>query len=301
MEGISGKRSLIVAGIPAFNEEKTIGRVVILTQKHVDRTVVCDDGSTDMTATIAERLGAEVISHETNLGKGGALRSIFENARKKNADILLTLDGDGQHNPEEIPRLIAPIQKGEADVVIGSRFLKDADAVPGYRRVGNKILNAMTASGVSDTQSGFRAYNSRAVNSITPAEMGMGVDSEILMEASKMGLRIVEVPVSVRYGHGKTSKTNPLTHTLDVASAVVKIASIRKPLQVFGLSGIILVVLGLYFLVHTIQVYMTYRTLDIITITDGAIAFSLAMAGLLTLFTGVILFTITSVVRKTED
>ncbi len=114
---------LIVVGIPAFNEEKTIARVVLGAQKYSHIVVVCDDGSQDLTAEIAERLGAVVVCHEKNLGYGAALQSLFKRARELNADVLVTLDSDGQHDPEQIPRLVKPIEEGVAEVVLGSRFM----------------------------------------------------------------------------------------------------------------------------------------------------------------------------------
>ena len=291
---------LVVAGIPAYNEERTIAKVVVVSLRQVDKVVVCNDGSTDMTGIIASKLGAEVISHERNLGKGEALRSLFKAARSIGADVLVTLDGDGQHNPEEIPRLVDAIRSGAADVVVGSRFLGPRTAVPRYREVGNKFLNALISDGVGDTQSGFRAYGKAVIESIVPAEMGMGVDSEILMEASQRGFKIAEVPVSVVYGGGKTSKHNPLYHTLDVVFSILKLTSIRHPLMFYGGAGFALVLVGLYFLIRTILLYFSSRALDFLTVTVGFVSFAFVLIGLLTFFTGVILFTITTVIRKVE-
>ena len=126
---------LIVAGIPAYNEEKTIAKVILLTKKFVNKVIIVDDGSNDMTKEIAEALDAEVLVHKENLGYGASLRSIFHKAREIDADILVTLDADGQHDPRMIPRIIKPILNGEADIVIGSRFLGDTD-MPKYRKFG---------------------------------------------------------------------------------------------------------------------------------------------------------------------
>ena len=113
---------LVVVGIPAYNEEKTIARVVLEAQKYADVVVVCDDGSADLTKQIAERLGADVVRHEQNSGYGAAIQTLFKRAKELRADVLVTLDGDGQHDPEEIPQLITPILTGNAEVVLGSRF-----------------------------------------------------------------------------------------------------------------------------------------------------------------------------------
>lgn len=111
---LNGIGSLVVVGIPAYNEEKTIAQVVIGAQKHSHIVIVCDDGSSDLTAEIAERLGAVVIRHEKNRGYGGALQSIFKRAKELKADILVTIDSDGQHDPCEIPKIINPIELGAA-------------------------------------------------------------------------------------------------------------------------------------------------------------------------------------------
>ena len=116
----------MVVGIPAFNEEKTIARVVLEARKYADIVVVCDDGSSDLTGEIAENLGAVVIHHEHNCGYGAAMQSLFKKARELKADVLVTLDSDGQHNPAEIPRLVKPIEDGDAEVVLGSRFVDKA-------------------------------------------------------------------------------------------------------------------------------------------------------------------------------
>lgn len=289
----------VVACIPAFNEELAIAKVVIGTQQFVDEVFVCDDGSTDMTATIAGRLGARVIKHERNMGKGEALRSLFLAARQANADVMVSIDGDGQHYASEIPRLVGPILEGSADVVVGSRFL-GTDTVPAYRRAGNKVLNVLTANQITDTQSGFRAYSANAIGRILPAEMGMGVDSEILMEALGMGLKVVEVPVSVSYREGKTSTHNPLYHTLDVVFSVVKLTSIRHPLIFYGIPGLVLVSAGVYFALRTLQLFQEQSTITNLTLSYGIIAGGLVLLGLLALFTGLILFSLVTVVRKKD-
>ena len=224
-----------IACIPAFNEERTIGKVIIRAQRYVDEVLVCDDGSGDMTADIAERLGAKVIRHKQNMGKGEAFRSLFSACRDMGADVMITIDGDDQHDPVDIPKLIDPLAKGYADIVIGARFHDSNKGIPSYRRAGNRLLNAVTIDGVSDTQSGFRAYNKKAIKALRPSESGMGVDSEILMDASRQGLTIMEVPITVMYGIGKTSTHNPVYHTVDVFTSAIKLTSIRHPMTFYGI------------------------------------------------------------------
>ena len=168
------RKPFIVALIPAYNEESSIAGVVLRAQRQVDKVIVCDDGSRDLTGEIAERLGAEVIRHEKNLGKGVALRDLLRRAREFNPDIVVVLDADGQHDPEEIPRLVEPLKKGMADMVIGSRYVGGAVLeAPLYRRIGLKIINFLNRrlikSTIKDTQSGFRAFTVKALEALEEA------------------------------------------------------------------------------------------------------------------------------------
>lgn len=289
-----------VACIPAFNEEKTIGKVVVLAQKYVDQVLVCDDGSEDMTGDIAEKLGAKLIRHPRNMGKGEAFRSLFSAVRDMGADFMVTLDGDDQHEPTEIPQLIEPLSAGEADIVIGARFHGEND-IPAHRMVGNKLLNAVTIAGVSDTQSGFRAYNKKAIQSLRPTESGMGVDSEILMDASRQGLRIMEVPITVRYGIGKTSTHHPVYHTLDVLTSAIKLTSIRHPMTFYGIPGVVIALFGFYFVAHAYVLFQSTHLLSNLVLIYALMGFSIGIFGLFTFFTGIILFTLSTILRKGTD
>ena len=194
---------LVVVGIPAFNEEKTIARVILGAQKHSHIVVVCDDGSADLTAEIAEHLGAVVVRHEKNLGYGAALQSLLKSAKQLNADVFVTLDSDGQHDPSEIPQLIKPIEDKLAQVVLGSRFIEKTGTanMPTYRRMGVKVItklsNGTSKDGVSDSQSGFRAYSKMAVEKLDGiSENGMAASIELLRAVHKNGLKVCEVPIS---------------------------------------------------------------------------------------------------------
>jgi len=137
MESQRDKRPFIIVAIPAYNEEETIAKEVLKAKKYADKIIVCDDGSADSTAEIAKSLGVDVIRHKRNLGYGAAIQSLFERAKRLDFDVLITLDGDGQHNPDDIPKVIKPIIDDEADIVIGSRFVGDSlFAMPWYRRIG---------------------------------------------------------------------------------------------------------------------------------------------------------------------
>jgi len=289
----------IIAAIPAYNEERTIARVVIETQRYVDKVIVCDDGSTDLTGEIAKRLGAEVIRHEKNIGYGGALSSLFKRAREINPDAMIVLDADLQHDPNDIPNLVSYILNGEADIVIGSRFLEKEATVPKYRKVGIKIITTLTKSSsykeISDAQSGFRAYNRKAIHSIMPTEQGMGASTEILLKAKERGLKVIEVPVKINYNVEKPSTQNPIYHGLDVILSTVKHMSIRRPLLFYGVPGIISMLISLFFWVWILQTFAATRQV----ITNVALmAVATTIAGLMLLTTAIILWVLVSIVRE---
>ena len=230
-----------VACIPAYNEERKIKEIVKKALPYVDKVVVCDDGSTDNTAALAKKAGAIVISHEKNLGYGATITTLFSYCRKNNAEIMVTLDGDGQHNPDQIPDLINVILKHNVDVVIGSRSLRDDKDLPNYRKAGIKIItstiNSATNLKVTDSQSGFRAYSKPAIDLIHPTESGMGVSTEILIKISNNGLSMAEVPITVSYT-GDTSTEHPVTHGSHVIGTTLKYVSIKHPMYFYGIPGI---------------------------------------------------------------
>lgn len=196
-------RPKIIVGIPAFNEEDSIAGIVTGALRHVSTVVVVDDGSTDVTAFRASKAGAIVIRHPLNRGKGAAVASLFAYAREHGAETLVLLDGDGQHDPDEIPVVIAPCLSREADVVVGSRFLSIKSDVPIHRYLGQRFFNFMTsvASGVrcSDSQSGFRAFSRKAFCRMRITESSFSVECEQQFECMVRNLRLVEVPISCNY------------------------------------------------------------------------------------------------------
>jgi len=215
----------ILAAIPAYNEEKYIGNVVSETKRFIHNVYVVDDASTDKTSEIAKRAGAKIVRHQQNLRYGGAVKSCFKIAKETGADVLVILDGDGQHDPKDIPLLLEPIIKGHADIVIGSRFLKKNKSIPLYRKFGINIITLLFNFGssikVTDSQSGFRAYNRRALDLDQLYENCMGLSVEVIIQARKKGLVIEEVPISVNY-YEDSSTINPIVHGLSVALTVVK-------------------------------------------------------------------------------
>lgn len=239
-----------IAVIPAFEEERTIGTIVLKCLAEVDRVAVVDDGSTDGTAQVARMAGAEVIENPRNEGKGRALLLGIEAALKKGADRIVILDGDGQHDPADIPRLLAPLQGEDVDLVIGSRT-EEGDGDPSLaRRVGRGVLDGMTNAGagleLEDTQSGFRAAKASCLATIRPKETGMGVESEMLMAAAREDLTVVEVPVPDHYPADSPSRTPPVQHGLDVVASIGRFIRGDHPLALFGTVGTLLLAIGGY-------------------------------------------------------
>ncbi len=289
----------ITIGIPAYNEEKNIAGIISKLKKHVDLIIVCDDGSNDLTGDISEQLGATVIRHSKNRGYGAAINSLFLKAKELESDVFLTFDADGQHRIEDIPILIEPIIKNQVDLVIGSRFLNTrSEEMPNYRKVGIKIITKITNLSIkeklTDSQSGFRAYSRNALQQITPADDGMGVSTEILIKASKLELKIAEVPIKVNYS-GETSTHDPVSHGTSVILSTIKFTSIHNPLKFYGIPGIIFLIVGLSFVAWTIQVYVESQAI----ITNiSLIGIGCVVIGTVLLMTAVILFSIVTVVNE---
>jgi glycosyltransferase involved in cell wall biosynthesis len=302
LEKVEVTRPVTVVGIPAFNEEKTIARVVLETRKYADKVVVCDDGSTDLTPDIARCLGADVIRHERNMGYGAAIRSLFNRALELGADVLVTLDADGQHDPSEISSVVQPIIKGEADIVIGSRFVENhfAYTMPWYRRAGvkfiTKLVNNTAKNNVKDAQSGFRAYNRQALETLKVTENGMGVSAEILFSAGKHGMRIQEVSSTCNYDKDtKTSTHNPLKHGTNVVMSIIKLVVEDKPLTSLGIPGILCLIVGAIFGIWMFQIY----TVEHYIVTNIAlVSIAFILIGFFAISTAITLYAISRFAEK---
>jgi glycosyltransferase involved in cell wall biosynthesis len=257
---VSGGRFGVVACIPAYNEERSIAKTILQTQRFVDRVIVVDDGSEDMTATISERLGATVIRND-HKGKGSALRAALTYARLLDQVIVVTMDADGQHDPAEIPSLIAPIREREAEMVVGSRYLKESVTdLPSYRRMGLRLVNLLSRRScngiVKDTQCGFRAYSAKALEVLQQCKSnGFEIETEQLSLISKSGLRVAEVPVTVSYkGLENTSKQNPVKHGSQLVASALRLIIEERPLLLLGAPGALFgftgIVTGIYVLLE---------------------------------------------------
>ncbi len=278
----------VVAAIPCFNEERFIGSVVAKAKKYVDTVLVIDDGSTDDSAEIAERVGAIVYRHEQNRGPGAAAQTGLEQGQALHADIVVTLDGDGQHDPAEIPRLIEPILAGRADIVVGSRFLGREVMIPRYRRLGQRVLNAASNLGSgqrsTDSQSGYRAYSARALQELALVETGFSFCSELQFAASRAGLTLTDVPIDVRYD--RQVKRNPVAHGVNVLARVATMFALRRPLLLFGVVGTVLLAAGLALGFWVLAKYQGTGAMPIIAAWTALI---LALSGLVIGFGGLII------------
>ena len=280
-------RPKIIVGMPAYNEAKYIGSVILQARRYADEVVVVDDGSSDRTSKVAELAGATVIRHGENKGYGATIQSILAQARERNADILVLLDADSQHDPEEISSLTKAITEGY-DLAIGSRKLRRRD-IPAYRQIGQKVISYFTRilsrSKLSDTESGFRAFSRQAIAVLEPKEKGMAISAETVSEATVKGLRITEVPISAIYTKDG-STLNPVRHGFGVLNRIMVMISERRPLLFFGIGGGISIALGIFAGVVVLQKLFALQVLHVGT---ALISMLLITIGVLSIFVGIVL------------
>ncbi len=212
--------------IPAFNEEKRIASVIAGARKHFMEVIVVDDGSQDATARRAEEAGALVVRHAANQGKGMALRTGFGHALTRDCAAVLTIDGDGQHAPQEIGKFLAAHEADAGDIIIGSR-LWDRDAIPRYRYIPNRIgifcISWAAGCRIEDTQSGFRLYRREVLESIRLDTTGFETESEILIKAGRAGFRICSLPVSAIYHSDYTTNFRPVRDFYRISMLFLKL------------------------------------------------------------------------------
>ena len=284
-------------GIPAYNEEKNIASLLIKLKDITKFIIVCNDGSSDNTGKIASEFGVNVINHKNNLGYGAAIKSIIEKAKEMQISGLVTFDADGQHRIEDIQKVVDPLIKNESDLVIGSRFYETESNIPKYRKFGIKtiteITNIVGGTKIKDSQSGFRAYSKKILESIKPVDTGMGISTEILIKSHKLGLRISEVPIKILY-EGNTSTHNPIIHGTSVILSTLRFVAIGRPLTFYGIPGIIFLVVGLIFGLWTVQIFSE----------QGKIVTNIALVGIggvilgtILLITATILYSLVVIVK----
>ena len=279
--------------IPAYDNDYAIGKVVRESARHADAVIVCDDGSRDDTATQAEKAGAVVLRHGKNMGKGAALRTLFEKAGQMGADRACTIDGDGQFDPAEIPKLLEAQKTSGADIVVGYRF-DDEEDMPGYRRLGNKLFDKMTSMaadvGVRDTQSGFRVYTKRAVTQVRFESDGFSADAEILVDAARKGLSMAEEKITVTYETGgRIHSQNPVSHGYGIFSTLLEHVAVRHPLKLLGIPGLVLFALGIGYSVVVISIF---NDIGYFSVPSTLVAIGALMCGLILLLMAVVLYAI---------
>jgi len=282
-----------IACIPAYNEESNIRKTIENVGKFVDKVIVCDDGSNDRTVAEAENTGAYVIKCQKNKGKGAALQELFKFAKASNADIMITIDADGQFIADEIPLLLKPIIEKKSDIVIGYRF-DDKTEMPKYRKIGNKFLDKITNLaediGVRDTQSGFRSYSKKAIETINFNTDGFGADSEILINATEKKLKVSEEKVTVIYNTGgRTSSKNPISHTTEVIGSIIEKIALKHPLKYLGIPGIALIFTSIIFGINLSTVFNEtgYFSIPITLIVLGTL-----LVGTMMILISVLLYTL---------
>ena len=291
----------ITIGIPAFNEEKHLPQILTKLKEITNSIIVCDDGSTDNTSIIAKKFGAEVIKHKKNLGYGSAIKSIFQVASEINSDILVTFDADGQHRIEDINKVLQPIKDEEADIVIGSRFLNNNNDVPGYRKIGIKLITQVTNASIkkhfTDSQSGFRAYKKQVLDNIVLTEQGMGISTEILIKATEKKFRITEIPIKILY-EGNTSTHNPVSHGTSVLISTIKFTSIQHPLKFYGIPSLILIGVGVIFTYFSVEYYGEVGRLNtnLTLISAGTL-----LLGSILFISAILLYSLITVVRESKN
>jgi glycosyltransferase involved in cell wall biosynthesis len=244
-------RVSVLACIPAYNAEATIAKVLVKARDRVSRMVVCDDYSSDMTSQIASAFGAIVLKHDASMGYNAALATLLDFARGTDADIIVTLDADGSHDPVDITRIIEPISNGSADIVIGSRFAEDANAPI---ELVEERPRKNSDGKVKDPASGFRAYSRKALKLILPLERDALIKTKILEKAKNASLRVIEIPIEME---AKKEVPAPQVPLAKVSTATEKTSTsmyetlrsyaYEHPLLVFGTPGLIILIIGLAF------------------------------------------------------
>ncbi len=295
----AGEKAVVIV-IPAYNEERFIGSVVLKALRYAKTVIVVDDGSTDDTAEIAKASGAQVIRHTRNQGKGSALGSGFQLAREFSPDVVVTLDADGQHRPEELQKVMEPVLCGDADIVVGSRYLEHTSEVPRHRIWGHRVFNRLTqlTSGIysTDSQSGYRAFSPAAIEKIAFHSNGFSVESEMQFIAHEAGLRIVEVPITIRYTD--KPKRPVMAQGLVVLNGILRLVGQYRPLLFFGVPGAVLLLVGLFFGLWVVDIYGHYHEL---AVGYAMISVLLSIFGMLLMSTGIILHSVRALLIEGFD
>jgi glycosyltransferase involved in cell wall biosynthesis len=295
VEAPKAQTDRVVVIIPAYNEERFIGSVVLKSREYADFVVVVDDGSSDNTARIAEMAGAVVVKHEKNSGKATAMNTAFAKALELNPSAVIAMDGDWQHEPDEILKVAAPVLAGEADLVVGSRYLENTSDVPLKRIIGHRglttTINALSGVNVTDSQSGFRAFSADAARVMNFSSAGFTIESEMQFIAKEHNLSVAEVPITIRYMDAP--KRSVVSQGMQVLNGVLRLVAQHRPLLFFsgiGMATMILAaMIGGIALTH-------YNISQELPLGVTMISVMLGLLGAIAIFTGIILHTLRSIV-----
>jgi len=301
MERKNSRNTLAV--IPCYNEEVTIGSIVLKTKRYVDEVLVIDDGSNDDTAKIAQDAGAVVIVHKKNMGKGTGIKKGFKYGLTNGFEYIVTIDGDGQHNPDEIPSVLDNLRNNGYDISIGIRYGASTE-MPGWRKIGKRILDYVTSFGngghVTDSQCGFRAFNKKAVKGLVSKLNGreFNIESEQLIRAHDLGLTVGNIRINCKYNGLDTSTKNPTSHGFSVLSYIIWLIAERRPLLFIGIPGLALVILGLIFGIQTLQYY---NQTHVFLVSYAIIVSIFLIIGALGVFMGLMLNVLPNILKRARE
>ncbi|WP_276248650.1 glycosyltransferase family 2 protein [Haladaptatus sp. YSMS36] len=289
----------VLVAIPAHNEASSIYDVVTTAREYADEVLVVDDGSTDDTVEHARQAGATVVVHEENRGYGAALKTVFREAKRSHAEYLVVLDGDGQHDASDIPRLIAEQEENGSDIVIGSRFGEQSETeLPLYRFLGLRVVNFLTnlsfgvvrsRSRVKDTQSGFRLYTRQSIASLAEDEgIGdrMGASTDILHHAHRQGYDIAEVGTTISYEVENASTHNPISHGVHLVMNIVRTIEEQRPISVLGVPGFLSAIVGIGFAYLTFSNFINF---GVFPLGLALVSVFFTLSGIFACFTAIIL------------
>jgi glycosyltransferase involved in cell wall biosynthesis len=281
-ESLIGK--IIVVVIPAHNEARFIGSVILSLDKYVSQVVVVDDGSTDNTPEIARAAGAKVLRHQKNMGKGVALTTGFQEAIKYKPDVVVMIDADGQHQANELPDLVTPVLERGVDLVIGSRYLRKKSEVPKHRVIGHRFFNMLTetTSGtvVTDSQSGYRAISPKALEIFTFSSDGFSVESEMQFIANENNLVVEEISVDIQYLD--KPKRSIFRQGISVLLGILQLAGQYRPLVFIGIPSFLLFMTGFFWGIRVINMFLDTRLIPIGNAFGCAICLFIGITGIST-------------------
>jgi glycosyltransferase involved in cell wall biosynthesis len=256
--------------IPAFNEEKTIARVIQEIPRNIEgidelKVLVIDDGSTDDTVKEAKNAGALVVSHTKNEGLGIAFSTGLKEALKQGADIMVNIDADGQFDAKDIPKLVRPILEKRAEMVAGSRFedKTSISQIPLIKRWGNKaftsLINILTRQHFTDTQCGFRAYSREAILRLNLFGR-FTYTQEVFLDLVNKGLKIEQVPIKVKYYKDRQAKISSSLFGYFLRTIVIILRTFRdyKPLIFFGIPGLTVFGAGIIFWLYSFVYWLIH-------------------------------------------